>query len=105
MIDKLAIFKAQRRGFGTFLVHEEGTSPRIVGKVGYVDGMGDRWDDENEAVVGTWYHVIYEGVDAIYLMSDEDGDFIPDPPMTLQRKVQLLNEEDAYVASLEEEEK
>ncbi len=104
MADRLGIFKAQRRGIGTFQVQEEGTLPAIVGKTGYVEGMGDRWDEELGEVIGKYFNVIYEGVDAVFLMSDEDGIFTPDPPMTFQRKVQLLKEEDAYVASLKTEE-
>lgn len=80
----------------------EGTLWDIVGKVGYVEAMSDQWSDDEGAYVGKWYHVVYEGVDAVFLMSDDDGTFTPDPPMTFQRKVQLLNEEDAYLAEIEE---
>lgn len=96
MATRLDIFRAQRRGFGTFLVNPEGTRPDIVGKTGYVESVGSRWKEDSEIYIGT-YHVIYEGVNAVFLMSDEDGTFVPDPPMTFQRKVQLLNEEDRYV--------
>lgn len=87
------------------MVHpEDDVLPDIIGVTGYVDGMGDRWDEEQGTVVGKIYNVIYEGVNGIFVMTDEDGIFTPDPPMTFQRKVQLLKEEDAYVASLAEEE-
>lgn len=105
MATRLEIFRAQRRGIGTFLIEEEeGTLPDIVGKIGYVEGLGDRWDEEIGAVVGTYFNVVYEGVDSVFVLFDDDeGIFTPDPPMNLQRKVRLLMEEDAYVASLNAE--
>lgn len=102
MADRVEIFKIQRRGIGTFQVHpEDDVLESIIGKTGYVEAMEDRWDEELGLVIGTNFSVCYEGVDATFLMTDEDGIFTPDPPMTFQRKIQLLNEEDRYVESME----